>query len=120
MIDFPRVIPILRIFELAKAREFYLDFLGCSIDWQHGGGDSPHYIQVSRAELVLHLTEHHGDTTPGTRVFIETRGIEALYAELSGKAYRFNRPGLETVPWGKELEVSDPFGNRLTFTERKP
>ena len=27
--------PILRIFDEAKAREFYLDFLGFRLDWQH-------------------------------------------------------------------------------------
>ena len=27
--------PILRIFDIAKAREFYLDFLGFAVDWEH-------------------------------------------------------------------------------------
>src|SRR5437773_10613657 len=32
-------IPILRIFSIEKAKEFYLDFLGFSIDWEHRFGD---------------------------------------------------------------------------------
>jgi Glyoxalase superfamily protein len=31
-VDFQRVIPILRIFSVEKAREFYVDYLGFSID----------------------------------------------------------------------------------------
>lgn len=30
-----RAIPILRIFDLAKAKEFYVDFLAFRIDWEH-------------------------------------------------------------------------------------
>jgi catechol 2,3-dioxygenase-like lactoylglutathione lyase family enzyme len=115
------VIPILRIFDDDKAREFYVDFLGCTIDWEHGGPaqDAPRYRQVSRGALRLHLSEHHGDACPGARVYIEATGLTELHAELTAKRYRFNRPGLESTPWGtRELEVTDPFGNRLTFAER--
>lgn len=116
-----RVIPILRIFDLAKMREFYLDFLGCTIDWEHGAGeDVPRYLQVSRGALRLHLSEHHGDSAPGARIYIEVQGVAELHAELTAKKYKHNRPGLETTPWGtRELEVIDPFGNRLTFAERR-
>jgi hypothetical protein len=41
--------PILRIFDEAKAREFYVEFLGFKIDWEHRFGEnSPLYMQVSR------------------------------------------------------------------------
>jgi Glyoxalase superfamily protein len=30
-----QAIPILRIFDVGKAREFYIDFLGFQIDWEH-------------------------------------------------------------------------------------
>ena len=76
-------------------------------------------MQVSRDGLRLHLTEHHGDTTPGTRIFIDMHGIETLHAELSAKNYPYARPGVETVDWGRELTVTDPFGNRLTFCEQQ-
>jgi hypothetical protein len=57
-----RVIPILRIFSPEKAREFYLDYLGCHLDWEHRfAPTAPVYMQVSRDELVLHLSEHYGE-----------------------------------------------------------
>jgi catechol 2,3-dioxygenase-like lactoylglutathione lyase family enzyme len=114
-----QTIPILRIFDLNKTREFYVDYLGCHMDWEHRfEPDLPVYMQVSRGELVLHLTEHHGDCCPGSTVFIQTTGIEALHAELTGKNYGYLRPGLETAPWNALcMELTDPFGNRLRFSE---
>ena len=34
-VDFERVIPILRIFSIDKAKEFYVQFLGFRVDWEH-------------------------------------------------------------------------------------
>ena len=63
-------IPILRIFSVEKARDFYLDFLGFTWDWEHRfEAGFPLYAQVHRDDLVLHLSEHHGDATPGSAVF---------------------------------------------------
>jgi uncharacterized glyoxalase superfamily protein PhnB len=117
--DFRGTIPILRIFAVEKAMEFYVDFLGFKVDWEHRFGDNfPLYAQVSRGSLRLHLSEHHGDASPGSTVFVWMRGIAAYHAELLGKHYRYNRPGLEDAPWdAKAMEVSDPFGNRIRFSE---
>lgn len=118
-IAFGETIPILRIFSVDKAKEFYLDFLGFSLDWEHRfAEDLPLYMQVSRGTLRLHLTEHHGDACPGATVFVRMRGIEALHRELAAKAYRYLRPGMERAPWGaRVMEVTDPFGNRIRFNE---
>ena len=118
-IQFERTVPIMRIFSVEKAREFYVDFLGFAVDWQHTFGDNfPVYMQVSRGSLVLHLSEHHGDATPGERTYVYMRGVEELHRELVAKDYRHNRPGLEKQEWGMtEVTVHDPFGNRITFGE---
>ena len=29
-------VPIFRIFDVANAKESYVDFLGCQVDWKHG------------------------------------------------------------------------------------
>jgi catechol 2,3-dioxygenase-like lactoylglutathione lyase family enzyme len=112
-------IPLLRIFSEEKAREFYVGYLGFTVDWEHRfHADMPLYLQIRRDDLVLHLTEHYGDTTPGTTVFIPLHGIETLHAELAAKPYRYARPGVEKVDWGRELTLTDPFGNRLRFCEQ--
>ena len=117
--EFKDVIPTFRIFSIEKAKEFYVEFLGFTVDWEHRYGDNfPLYMQVSRAGLRLHLTEHYGDATPGSAVFIWMRGIVAFQTELAGKDYRYAKPGLNDAPWdAKTFTLTDPFGNKLTFNE---
>lgn len=111
-------IPILRIFSEEKAKEFYLDFLGFGLEWEHRFGDNfPLYAQIKRSELIIHLSEHHGDATPGTTIFVPVGNIDALAFELQAKQYRYAKPAIEAVPWGRIMEISDPFANRLRFFE---
>lgn len=118
-IEFHRAVPTFRIFSLEKAREFYVGFLGCNVDWEHSfEPGTPIYMQVSRGDLVIHLSEHHGDATPGSTVLVHMNGIEELHRELIGKQYRHNRPGLEKRDWGvMQVAVVDPFGNRIVFNQ---
>jgi uncharacterized glyoxalase superfamily protein PhnB len=113
-----KTIPILRMFDEAKAREFYVDFLGFTVDWEHRfEPGTPLYMQVSRDACILHLSEHHGDGTPGSAIRIDTSDIDAFHAELTSKRYKYARPGINEMPWGtREVSVTDPFGNKLTFT----
>jgi hypothetical protein len=76
-------------------------------------------MQMSRGPIKLHLSEHHGDAAPGGTWVIQMTGIRALHAELIGKNYKYNRPGLEETPYDTlEVHVVDPFGNSIRFTER--
>lgn len=116
--------PILRIFDYERALEFYRNWLGFTVDWEHRFHDgAPAYLQVSRADIVLHLSEHHGDSSPGARVFIDDyKQLSNYHQELLAKQYKYNRPGLD-VPFydadALEMTVIDPFHNQLTFVERK-
>jgi uncharacterized glyoxalase superfamily protein PhnB len=114
-----RVIPILRIFSAEKAREFYVDYLGCKVDWEHRFDDNaPLYMQVSRDGLVLHLSEHYGDGSPGTSFKVDARGVRELHAELAAKGYGYWRPGLNKTFYGAlQLKMLDPFGNQLFLEE---
>lgn len=117
-ITFDKAIPLLRIFDETKAREFYLDFLGFGIEFEHRfEADLPLYLGISRNGLQLHLTEHHGDASPGSTVFIPMRNIEMLRDELLGKRYGYGRPDIVQQGWGQVLEVHDPFGNRIRFCQ---
>ncbi|MFK0291197.1 glyoxalase superfamily protein [Streptomyces sp. NPDC090442] len=116
-----RTVPVFRIFDVAKAHEFYVDYLGCTVDWEHRFEPGmPLYTQVSRDGLVLHLSEHHGDATPGSTVYVELTGVRALHAELATKGYPYLRPGLEEDEFGTCLTLTDPFGNRIRLNEQFP
>jgi hypothetical protein len=117
--QFLQTIPVLRIFDEAKAKAFYLDYLGFHTDWEHRfEPDLPLYMQIARGACVLHLSEHHGDATPGATVFLRVTGVDAYLGELQSKDYRYLRPGIRIAPWNAKLmELTDPFGNRLRLNE---
>lgn len=110
-------VPILRSFDEARARSFYLDYLGFSVDWEHRFEPAlPLYMQLSRDGCLLHLSEHHGDACPGAALRIDCADLPALHAELQAKDYGFARPGIVDTPWAtREMTLHDPFGNRLVF-----
>ncbi|MBB3113484.1 putative glyoxalase superfamily protein PhnB [Paenibacillus phyllosphaerae] len=113
------VIPILRMFDVTKALEFYNGYLGFAVDWEHRFEPGmPLYMQMSLGNCILHLSEHHGDCTPGSAIRIATTGVADFHRKLSATHYGYARPGLEETPWGtREIRVGDPFGNRLVFYE---
>ncbi len=119
-ISFQQAIPILRIFDVAKAREFYCDFLGFVVTMeQRHEPDLPLYMAIERSGLELHLSEHHGDASPGSTAFVWMAGVRTFHAELTAKQYGYGRPGIIRQPWGDQLEVHDPFGNRIRFCQKQ-
>jgi extradiol dioxygenase family protein len=117
---FARTIPVLRMFDVAKAREFYVEFLGCKVDFEHRfAPDLPLFMQLSLGEVLLRLSEHHGDAAPGARVTIEMTGLAEYQASLLAKKYRYARPGLVEQPWGATtMTIADPFYNHIEFSEQ--
>jgi uncharacterized glyoxalase superfamily protein PhnB len=119
MFTLSRVTPVLRIFDEAKAREFYVDFLGFKVDWEHRfEGNFPIYMQVSLGDCVLHLSEHYGDGSPGASIRIAVENLDAYRDMLLAKTFKYSRPGIQTMPWGtREMTIRDPSHNRLSFEE---
>jgi uncharacterized glyoxalase superfamily protein PhnB len=113
-----RTTPILRSFDAARAREFYIDYLGFEVVFEHRFEPTlPLYMGIRRGDCTLHLSEHHGDATPGAAMRIEVDDVDALCAELSAKPYGHARAQVQSMPWGtRDMTLTDPFGNRLTFT----
>jgi len=120
MTDLGAATPILRIFDEAKAREFYIDFLGFNIDFEHRFGEKfPLYLGISLSGCALHLSEHHGDCSPGAKIRIPTHNVSKFCKMLSAKEHKFSKPSSgKWMPWGmKETTLTDPFGNKLVFFE---
>ncbi|RRB02851.1 glyoxalase superfamily protein [Larkinella rosea] len=114
------IIPIFRIFDYPKAVEFYVNWLGFTIAWEHRFGEnSPVYLEITKGDLKLHLSEHHSDATPGSKVLIDYPELESFHKELIAKNYHYMKPGFNEAFWGAwVVNVIDPFGNRLEFFQR--
>jgi hypothetical protein len=121
-------IPVLRIFSEARAKEFYLEFLGFTLDFggPADGQSGPFYGQVIRAHTTLQLTEMPYDPGHGATVDIWLDGLDKLHDELMGRYDEMGTrvfgpavwvPRIEDVPWGRVMVIGDPFGNHLRFSE---
>ena len=116
---YQQIIPILRILDEAKAREFYVDYLGFTVTGEHRfEANFPLYMFIERNGFEIHLSEHYGDCVPGAAVFIKMTGIAEYHCELTAKDYKYYKPGLEkTFYHALCMDLKDPFGNRLSFNE---
>ena len=110
--------PILRSFDAARTRDFYLDFLGFELVFEHRfEPDLPLYMAVRRGACTLNLSEHYGDGSPGAAVRIPVDDVVAFAAGLAARRHGNCRPGVpRETGWGTlEITIADPAGNRLTF-----
>lgn len=111
-------IPAIRILDYKTAIEFYVHFLGFTINWEHRiGPTNAVYMRVSRNGLVLYLSENKKFPVKGM-VFVDTKELEKFRCELLNR--NTNQPipkVLVTKLHTKHLEVEDPFGNILRFNE---
>jgi catechol 2,3-dioxygenase-like lactoylglutathione lyase family enzyme len=106
------------MFDVAATVRFYCDYLGCTLDFQEGDGEGPTYLQVSRDSLVVQISSHHGDGTPGTAVLVYTEDLIAFHQELHDKRYPFLNPGIEPHRVGRVMTVLDPASNLIRFFQR--
>ncbi|GLY22109.1 glyoxalase superfamily protein [Micromonospora sp. NBRC 101691] len=99
------VIPILHVEDAAAAVAWY-ERLGFAKQWEHRFEPRlPAFVEVARSGMRLFLSEHKGDARPDTLVYLRVRNVEAIAAEFGVQA--------KDAPWGHEVELRDPDGNRL-------
>jgi len=58
-----------------------------------------------RGDIELHLSEHSGDARPGTLMYFWIDDVDRI-AGVFGET-------TEEQPWGREVRLTDPEGNRL-------
>jgi len=118
---FTESIPVLRSLDETRCRAFYCDFLGFAVDFEHRFEPRlPLYLGLVRGPVKLHLSEHRGDAVTGTALFVWMEGIADYRRELLARGAAFDIPEIADQPWGREIGLVDPFGNRLRFCERPP
>ena len=62
-------------------------------------------MSVARGGVRLFLSEHTGDARPDTLIHLRLRDLEAIAKEFGA--------AVEQIPWGPEVQLRDPDGNRL-------
>jgi uncharacterized glyoxalase superfamily protein PhnB len=115
--------PILRSFDETRAKAFYIDFLGFELLFEHRFEPGlPLYMGLRKGDCALHLSEHYGDGTPGSALRIPVDDVVGYMELLRAKNFGNARPGVpEETPWGsREITITDPAGNRLTFYTEAP
>ena len=103
------VIPILRVSDAARSVEWYAR-LGFALEWEHRFGDGfPAFVSVARGHARIYLSEHEGDASPDTLVYLRHGGLDALATGFGAE--------IVDLPWGRELHLTDPDGNRLRVSD---
>ena len=113
-------VPVFRSLDEARAREFYVDYLHFTIEWEHRFeyAQSILYMRLRRDQFVLDLSEHHGDGTPGSTVWVPIGDVAALHEELHATGYDRMKPGIDVdAPGGPTMDVIDPFSNTIRFCQ---
>lgn len=112
-------VPILRMFDEGDTTDFYVDYLGFTVEWSHRFADDlPLYQRLRRGSCVLDLSGHYGDSTPASAVWIPVDDVHAYHRELTAHQHPRSRPGVESdAPGGPTMTVLDPAANQLRFCQ---
>jgi catechol 2,3-dioxygenase-like lactoylglutathione lyase family enzyme len=99
------VIPILRVADAAQAVAWYRR-LGFIQESEHRFEPGlPAFVDVARGKVRMFLSEHTGDAHPDTLIYLRLHDLDGIAAEFGVSA--------DEMPWGPEIKLRDPDGNRL-------
>ena len=106
------VAPIMRITDVDRAVEWY-QRLGFGKAGEHRfEPDMPAYVFIARGDVWLHLSQHEGDARPGTLVYLLVEDVDAIANDFGVE--------VEDNPWGRDIVLRDPDGNRLRIGSPDP
>ena len=112
-------IPVLRMFDEAQAKAFYLDYLGFQIDWESRfSPTAPLYMQIHLGDAILQLNGHAKEDAPISEVNIPVLGLQNYCDYLIAKGAGYPKPiAVDPRYQGRntDLNIYDPFGNHLVF-----
>jgi catechol 2,3-dioxygenase-like lactoylglutathione lyase family enzyme len=99
------LVPIFRV-EDGRAAAAWYERLGFEVVGEHRfTPDLPLYLFLRRGEVHLHLSEHTGDAPTGSVAYFYVDDVDRVAEEFGVPVRR--------QPWGREVELTDPDGNRI-------
>ena len=103
------VCPVLSVADASASVEWYAR-LGFETIFEHRFGDGmPAYVGIRRDDAVVHLSEHVGDAPGPSLLYVWVDAVDP-FAEMFGVVP-------DEMPWARDIEVSDPDGNRIRLAE---
>ncbi len=105
------IVPIFYVSDGFTTAKWYAR-LGFVVEGEHRFAPNlPLYLFLRRGNMRLHLSEHKGDARPHALVYIYVHAVDPIAAEF----------GVAVIdqPWAREVQLTDPDGNRLRIGERK-
>jgi hypothetical protein len=116
-------IPVLRMLDEAKAKAFYLDYLGFEVDWEgRFNPTAPLYMQIHLGEAVIHLNGHAQEDAPISQVNIPVVGLDKYCQYLIAKGAGYPKPCVVDPRFlgrNTDMNIDDPFGNELVFCSQR-
>lgn len=104
------VAPILRITDIDRAVAWYARLGFRHVGEHRDEPDLPAYVFVARGDVWLHLSQHEGDARPGSLIYLFVDDdLDAIAREFDTHVHDND--------WGRDLELSDPDGNRIRVGE---
>jgi hypothetical protein len=105
------IVPIFHVEDGYETAEWYAR-LGFVTEGEHRfAPELPLYLFLRRGNMRLHLSEHKGDAGPNTLVYMYVQDVDSIAEEFG--------VSVKDQPWAREVQLTDPDGNRLRIGERK-
>ena len=105
-VKFEGVTPILRVQDVSRSVDYYVQTLGFKIDFE-----TPGLVSVKRDRCCIFLCE--GDQgNPGSWVWVGVEDADALFEEYRRNGARIRHPPTN-YQWACEMQVEDLDGNIL-------
>lgn len=99
------LVPVFRVDDAREVVGWYAR-LGFEVIGEHQFEPGfPFYVFLRRGDVHLHLSEHTGDAPPGSVACFYVDDVDSIAAEFG--------VSVQSQPWAREIELTDPCGNRL-------
>ena len=121
-ISFRRAIPNLPVKDAKASIEFFTEKLGFHMDWDDAVVGTPKvmYACLSRGDFQICVDEHAAQKAGSASIWGYVSDVRSLYDELKSAGADLHKEP-EEMPWGEiELDVRDPDGNAICFTQPTP
>ncbi|MEM9200321.1 MAG: VOC family protein [Actinomycetota bacterium] len=103
------IIPVFRVKSVQASATWYAR-LGFELTGSHQFEPGfPLYGFLRRGEVQIHLSEHKGDAPKKSLAYFWVDDVAPVSAEFG--------VAVETQPWGHEVSLTDPDGNRIRVAQ---